>query len=121
MKTSCSAFTILDIMIVVIIIMLTTAMAIPAYQKIREGAIVKMHDSGATMSYDQQQEYEKIRQSQAAKITKSSDNFSNTPSVSANDYGVMDVNGKKYFMIPADKIQTKIDVNGATYYLIPAK
>jgi prepilin-type N-terminal cleavage/methylation domain-containing protein len=124
MKTSRSAFTFVEIMIVVVILGLLAAMAIPAFIKVGDNSIIKKHDSGVLLSRTEQVRYEEALSrtgSSHIKASRTGGSFQAEPSNTLGQYGTMDINGEKYFMVPADRIKSKTEINGTYYYLVPAK
>lgn len=87
-----SAFTLVEIMIVVVIIGLIASMAIPAFQKVRENAIIRKQEMGQRLSPDE------VRFLRERKIN-AHDNAVRRTTVNAENAREIVIDGKTYLLI----------------------
>ena len=106
------AFTIVEIMIVVVILGLLAAMVIPAVQKVRENAVVKKVEKGMKLSDGEKVIYKEYLDNGGKKVSKG-----NTDEVEKS----VDVKSNGYIVIKNKNDIKEVQINGETVYLVPVK
>lgn len=120
------AFTLVEIIIVVIIIGLLSAMLIPAFQKVRRDSIIKavqVHGL-SSLTPDQKEMYrEWVKDGTVETYWKQ--NKRPTPTVAATPVEETTTNiitdstdGKRYYLIPRSKAK-EATIAGESYFLVP--
>lgn len=102
-----------EIIIIGVIISLLLAMAIPAFQKVKETAISRAIQAGEKVSAEDREWYRERKKSTAfvsPKVTQSVEAPVAIHSVT--------LDGKTFYLIPKTEAQETV-INGKTYWLIP--
>lgn len=119
MKRSNIGFTLVEWMIVVVIIGLLAAMAIPAFQKVREASIMKAGDRGDVQGWDAST-WELYRKAKASQVAAGRPERSSEMPASSflTGYSRLTIEGKSYILIPKGEVgETK--VGSQVFVLVP--
>jgi prepilin-type N-terminal cleavage/methylation domain-containing protein len=115
-------FTLTEIVIVIVIIGLLTAMAIPAFQKVRDSSIIKTVN---TQGYHLLSESNKNRYIELVEQGvvnnprfKNGKNAKVELEIKQLETNTVEVNGVTYILIPKEYYQ-ETDVAGKKFYLVP--
>ena len=103
--SSKKAFTLVEIMIVIVIIGLVAAMAIPAYQKIKGDSRKPKAYVGNVLPRSEVSE---------PAVTKE-------PTTNAAGFQTLVVDGVVYYVVPKQDYPKEVEIGGSKYWLIPSK
>lgn len=124
------AFTFTEVMIVVVIVGLLLAMAIPAIEHVRMHSIEKLVVDGKA-TREQRHEYEEWTRNRKADTQERLDKLRYEVEEKTREMGsavispdsislqTLKVNGKTYFLLPKQDLQ-ETTIAGQTYWLVPA-
>ena len=122
-----AAFTLVEVMILVVVIGLVAAMAIPAFVKVRDGSIVKTVQGGGWDSLNEAQKarYRELVKSGAVTrlsptvqvVTAAAYPPADAPAVTS-PLQTITVGDRRYVLVP--KVDAKeTEIAGRTYWLVP--
>lgn len=118
MKTN-RAFTVMEMIIIVVIIGLLAAMAIPAFQRVRYSVIEKALQHGESITQAQRQYYWEYRKDHPELIKSPPNNESSAPS-SEPSFQRVTIEGKSYYLILKQDVK-ETEIAGRTFWLIPSQ
>lgn len=102
----------IEVMIIIVIIGLLAAMAIPAYLKVKETNIAKAIQRGDKVSREDRAWYEG-KKNRGTKVEPKE-----TPSPADASVPIVTLDNKRFYLVLKDEAQ-ETRINGKTYWLIP--
>jgi prepilin-type N-terminal cleavage/methylation domain-containing protein len=125
-RRTTSAFTVVEIMIVIVIIGMLAAMAIPAFMRVRVASLEKAAAQGRTLTEDERQ-YLRDHRSMMSKPARSerSDDEVQTPMRAARtpatpSLKTLTSNGIQYYLVPKTSgYPAELTIGSDTYYMVP--
>lgn len=123
MKTN-KGFTLVEIMIVIVIITLLAAMAIPAFQRVKYNSIENRYKKGEKLSKEQLQYLQEYREDHGKKDEKFvaiSEYTSSSNTSSEIKIDKITIDGKEYYLVPYSSSYDTVDIKGKRFLTVPAK